>query len=179
MQQKRKVPSPEREVPEGFFRRFREYGLKVTPQRLAIYSELRKADTHPSAEQIYRQVRKRLRHISFDTVNRTLLTFAEIRLVHTVEGSGEPRRFDPQTRDHHHFLCTRCGGIIDVEAADAEAADAEAADAEAAADLPEPPEVLRACVVTGKRIVYQGICETCRRTEGSGPPGRPSPKKKR
>lgn len=132
----------------------REHGLKVTPQRQVIFDELQGAKNHPSADQIFKRVRKRLQHISFDTVNRTLLKFAEVRLVDTVEGSGEPRRFDPEIQEHHHFLCTRCSGIIDIEKAET-------------VDVPVPAEIRHTCTVTGKRIIFHGICESCRRDGGN------------
>jgi Fur family peroxide stress response transcriptional regulator len=155
MKQNREAPSADRQLPSAkFIERFREHRLKVTPQRLAVYDALQGAVDHPSAEQIFHKVRKRLQHISFDTVNRTLLTFAEIHLVDTVEGSGEPRRFDPRIKEHHHFLCTRCRGITDIEAP-------------ARVDVPVPPEIRRTCEVTGRRIIYQGICESCRQTARS------------
>jgi Fur family peroxide stress response transcriptional regulator len=172
MQEKREAPlvnnrdsSAEQEASRiQFVDQCREHHLRVTPQRLAIYDELREARNHPSAEQIYRKVKKRLRHISFDTVNRTLLTFAEIHLADMVEGSGEPRRFDPQTRSHHHFICSRCSGITDIQDP-------------VMRDVPVPPEILSTCAVTGKRIIYQGICESCRRSEATPPPQEPIPRK--
>ena len=62
----------------------REHCLKVTPQRIAIYRELLNSATHPAADTIYQIVKKEYTNISFDTVNRTLLTFAKIGLVEVV-----------------------------------------------------------------------------------------------
>jgi Fur family peroxide stress response transcriptional regulator len=36
----------------------REYGLKITPQRIVIYQELLKAKDHPSADIIYKRIVK-------------------------------------------------------------------------------------------------------------------------
>jgi rubrerythrin len=68
---------------------------------------------HPTAEDIYREVRKEMPAISLDTVNRTLLTLAEIGAAFIVEGTGQPRRFDGGLEDHQHFLCIKCGKVID------------------------------------------------------------------
>lgn len=143
MQKKRKDPSAK------FIRQCREHRLRLTPQRVLIYEELKTARNHPSAEQIYRRVRERMHHISFDTVNRTLLKFAEIRLVDTVEGSGEPRRFDPDTSRHSHLVCSRCGAIVDITDPEGET-------------VTVPEEIRRRFNITGRRIVYHGICEMCR-----------------
>ncbi|MBM3297837.1 MAG: transcriptional repressor, partial [Candidatus Aminicenantes bacterium] len=78
---------------EIYRRKSREKGLKVTPQRAAIYEELLRARDHPTAEAVYRRVLKRMPNISFDTVNRTLLTFAQIGITKIVEGYGQAKRY--------------------------------------------------------------------------------------
>jgi len=95
-----------------FQARCRQAGLKITPQRLAVYQELVKSREHPSADMLYRKVRKTLPNISLDTVNRTLLTFAEIGAAFIVEGSGDAKRFDGQLDNHQHFKCVKCKRII-------------------------------------------------------------------
>ncbi len=47
-----------------FYRRSKEHGLKITPQRTAIYQELLKAKDHPSADMIYRRIVKKIPNIS-------------------------------------------------------------------------------------------------------------------
>jgi len=133
---------------ERFVEQCRDHNLRVTPQRTAVYEELMSAANHPSAELVYHRVREKLRHISFDTVNRTLLKFAEISLIGTVEGSGEPRRFDPDTSRHDHVICSRCGRIVDLAPP-------------AADDPPVPPEIRRRYLVTNRRVVFRGTCEAC------------------
>jgi len=61
---------------------------------MAIYKEVLNWANHPSAEVIYKNLRDVHPNISFDTVNRTLLTLAEMELMQIVEGSGDARRFD-------------------------------------------------------------------------------------
>ena len=78
-----------------FYQHARENGLKLTPQRTAIYEELLKAKDHPTADMIYKRIIKKIPNISFDTVNRTLLTFSEIGITNIVEGYGQPKRYDP------------------------------------------------------------------------------------
>lgn len=141
------------EKSEEFFKNFKnackENKLKVTPQRLEIYKELSGAKNHPSAEKIYRRIRETFHNISLDTVNRTLLKFAEIGLVDIVEGSGEPRRFDPDTKSHHHFICAGCNDIVDVYNQDLDRL-------KVTSGIPE------AYTIISKRVVIHGICEKCR-----------------
>ncbi len=93
--------------------RCKQHNLNITPQRVAIYEELVKSEDHPCSEDIFDRVRKVFADISLDTVYRTLSTFAEMGLVHIVEGYGEVKRYDPDTSPHHHFRCLECNNIID------------------------------------------------------------------
>ncbi len=100
----------------GLFRdKCRENGLKITPQRLGVYEQLLLTEEHPSAEVVYRKVRRKFPNISLDTVNRTLLTLADIGAAFIVEGSGDPKRFDARTESHRHCRCIKCKKIRDFE----------------------------------------------------------------
>jgi Fur family peroxide stress response transcriptional regulator len=98
---------------EDFRLRCRQAGLKMTPQREAIYRFLIETDSHPSAEMVFDRIRRQMPNISLDTVNRTLLTFSEIGAAFVVEGSGDVRRFDGNLANHQHFKCIKCKRIID------------------------------------------------------------------
>jgi Fur family peroxide stress response transcriptional regulator len=133
-----------------FYRRARENGIKVTPQRTAIYLELAGAKDHPSADMIYRKLIKKIPNISFDTINRTLLTFAEIGIADIVEGCGQPKRYDPDISAHHHFRCIRCNNIVDFcnKAYD---------------DISVPREIQDQFTVLHKRVVLEGLCNRCKK----------------
>ena len=132
-----------------FKQKCREHHLSITPQRVAIYRELASSSKHPSAVEIYGEVRKYFSNISLNTVNNTLLTFHEIGLANIVEGSGDPKRFDPNLDSHHHFRCVRCGKIIDFRY-------------EPYDTLPLPQEIEAKYVVLGKKVHLDGLCDTCR-----------------
>ena len=89
------------------------HGLKITPQRIAIYRELIASQKHPSASMIYGKIKNYFPNISLGTVNSTLLTLAKKGIVKVVESSGDPKRFDPKLEPHHHFRCMTCGKIVD------------------------------------------------------------------
>lgn len=148
---------------DAFIEKCRRHQLKITPQRIAIYRELVQSKQHPTADLMFRTIRKTFPNISFDTVNRTLLTFAQIGVVDMVEVFGGPKRFDPDVGDHHHLHCTACGKIIDFEY-----------DGYAQLDIPEA--IAKTFTVTGRRVVLKGLCETCRRKSadaGLNPPAKP------
>ena len=138
-----------------FYKKCRENKLKVTPQRVAIYKALTASLSHPSAEQIHREVKKQFPHISLDTVNRTLVTFAASHMIDVVEGHGDPRRFDPNREAHHHFYCMSCHKIFDFNA-------------EPLDSLTLPPEIEKKFLITGKRICLTGYCDRCRRNMAEG-----------
>jgi Fur family transcriptional regulator, peroxide stress response regulator len=93
----------------------RKAGMRVTPQRQAIYEEVAKTEEHPDAETVFKRVRKRMPTVSLDTVYRTLSMLEEIGLVSRVEIFCERARFDANTDPHHHFMCARCGLVRDFQ----------------------------------------------------------------
>ena len=95
-----------------FWRKSKESEPKRTPQRTAIFQELLKAKDHPTVDDIYERIVKKIPNISFDTVNRTLLTFSKIGITKVVEGYRQVKRYDPDMGIHHHFRCLRCGRIM-------------------------------------------------------------------
>ena len=124
--------------------------LKLTPQRIAIFEVLSACADHPSADNIYQKIKKRFPSLSFDTVNRTLLTFAKIGITKVVEGRGDPKRFDPNLLPHHHFRCTRCGSIEDIfhESFDR---------------LAVPESLKKHYLIHDKKVVLEGLCQKCQK----------------
>lgn len=88
-------------------------GLKVTQQRLEIYTALLEARNHPSAEALHHLLAGRLPALSLDTVYRTLATLEKLHLVHRLETPENQARYEALGPRHHHFLCDRCGQVID------------------------------------------------------------------
>ncbi len=91
----------------------RQKQLKITPQRVEVYKALIACSDHPSAEMVYKKVKKNLPNISLDTVNRTLNTLSLIGAAFVVEGSGDVKRFDGNLESHQHLRCVRCKKIFD------------------------------------------------------------------
>lgn len=133
-----------------FFReKCKENNLKITPQRIVIYEELLKSKDHPNAEVLYKRVKGIIPDISLDTVNRTLLTFSHIGIVKNVEGYGEPRRYDPNIKNHHHFRCINCNSLIDF-------------DYKPYDDIIVPKDIKKRFNITSKKVLLEGYCNTCR-----------------
>ncbi len=134
---------------DAFREKCRQAGLKITPQRMAVYQTLLESVEHPSAEVVFRQIRESFPSISLDTVNRTLLTLSDIGAAFVVEGSGDAKRFDANLKNHQHFKCVKCKRIIDFHH--------EAFDS---IDIPE--NLTDRFTVLKKTVYLEGYCELCK-----------------
>jgi len=89
-------------------------GQRYSRQREEILRVVQTTDTHPTADWVYEQVRKILPHVSLGTVYRNLNLLADEGLIQRVILDDGIVRFDGNTNDHHHFICTKTGKIYDV-----------------------------------------------------------------
>ena len=96
-------------------RRFRDCGLKLTPQRAAIYEALIDTTSHPTADELYRRVAKVHPMISPNTVYYTLAALQRAGLVCEVNYWHDGARFDANMTAHHHLICVGCRRIEDLE----------------------------------------------------------------
>ncbi len=86
-----------------------------TKQRKIILDFLDKNRFHPTADDIYDEVRKELPHISLSTVYRNLDFLHREGLIKVIDAGGGRRRFDYNTDDHLHIRCVECGRVEDIE----------------------------------------------------------------
>lgn len=89
--------------------------MRLTTQRQVILEELGKVTSHPTANEVYDMVRKRLPRIGLGTVYRNLELMAESGLILKLEVGGTQKRFDATTDLHYHIRCTECGKVDDIE----------------------------------------------------------------
>ncbi len=90
---------------------------RMTKQRRIILEEIRNVRTHPTADELYQIVRKRLPCISLGTVYRNLELLATNGDILKISMAGNQKRFDGTAFPHSHVHCTRCGAVADVESA--------------------------------------------------------------
>lgn len=128
--------------------RCRQHNLNMTPQRVAIYQELVKSKNHPDSDDIFKKVKTIFPDISLDTVYRTLSKFAEIGVVHLVEGYGEAKRYDPDINKHHHFRCQKCNKIVDFHNVNYD-------------NLRIPKTLQKNFSVTNVKVILEGTCSEC------------------
>ena len=133
---------------QSFEHKCRQAGLKVTPQRIAVYKVLKESVAHPSAEAVLQQVKKLVPNVSLDTVNRTLLTFSRIGIASVVPGSGGAKRFDANLKIHQHFKCIKCNKIVDFHYKSFD-------------NVKVPASLARKFKVLTKTVYLEGICDSC------------------
>ena len=101
---------------EQFERSCRERRLPVTTQRRAVLAEILAHTDHPTADQIYDALKRRLPGLSRTTVYRILYTLVQFGIITKICHPGSAARFDPRIEQHHHLICMRCESIIDLDA---------------------------------------------------------------
>lgn len=141
--------------PAGLTDRFRARGLKVTPQRQAIFRILHENRVHPTAEAVHAEVIREMPTVSLRTVYQTLNDLSGMgELVALDLGTGSAR-FDPNLDPHHHLVCETCGRVTDLDAHFPGVA------------VPAGKE--QGYVISATQIVFRGRCDSCTAAEGHRP----------
>jgi Fur family transcriptional regulator, peroxide stress response regulator len=135
---------------EWFYSECKKHNLKITPQREAIYKVLVTDKTHPTADSIWKKVKKTCPNISLDTVNRTLISFSELGIIDTIICSGQGKKYDPNAKAHHHLKCIKCGEITDFYNSTYDS-------------LSIPKDVIKEFTVLKKKVVLTGVCSKCKK----------------
>jgi Fe2+ or Zn2+ uptake regulation protein len=116
-----------------------------------IYETVATTQLHPTAEWVYERVRRTVPRISLGTVYRNLqLLVAEGKLKSWTR--GRTTRYDADVQAHDHFVCSRCGLLLDISPSTERLAGERR---------------LRSAghVVTSRVLEFQGLCRDCRRSK--------------
>lgn len=127
---------------------FRDQGLRVTPQRQAIFRLLHGNDGHPTVEALYEAARTEMPTISLKTVYQTVHDLESMGQVTLLDLGTGSVRVDPNVEDaHHHLICSRCGKVRDLPV-----------------DFPAlrvPPRLRRGFSVAAVEVNFRGLCDDC------------------
>ncbi|MDD2464268.1 MAG: transcriptional repressor [Desulfobulbus sp.] len=129
-----------------------ETKLRMTHQREIILEELRRCTTHPTADELYERIQKKLPRISLATVYRNLEILSEAELIKKLEISGRQKRFDWDPQDHDHVYCTQCHRVDNIPTATAPFLSVDA-------------EQQKGYRITGCRIEFYGLCPNCQKPQ--------------
>ena len=135
----------------------KERGLKATSQREDIARVFLSSGRHISVEELYAEVKKVNARVGYATVYRTLRLLKECGLAverHFNDGEARFEKAEGEKRAHDHFICERCGRIIEFSSFEITALDERIAKKLGA-------------VITRHRLELYGICRECREGDGS------------
>ena len=134
---------------EELVARFRERGHRITPQRLALLRLLAASENHPSAAQLYKQLREQYPTLSLATVYKTLSRMKEMGEVLELGFSDDDNRYDGnEPSPHPHLICIQCQKIIDPELASFR-------------DLAQEAAANTRFRILRHRLDFYGICPDC------------------
>ncbi len=122
---------------------------RMTKQRKVVLEELKKTTAHPTADELYEVVRKRLPNISLGTVYRNLEILSACGEALKLDLGEGKKRFDARMDPHYHFRCVKCGGVFDVPYVPLEE------------EIEERFKDVVNFKITGVQIHFDGICEAC------------------
>ena len=132
---------------EECVRLLKKHGLKVTSPRLQILRHLRTDKGHPTADEVFSELKKSNPSLSRTTVYNTLDLLRSKGIIKALTMTEKELRYEMDHGPHHHFCCKLCGMIIEVKA--------------------ESPEL--EVLLLGRHEVddfqgyYRGTCEVCLR----------------
>jgi len=89
--------------------------IKVTPQRMAVYSILKDTKSHPSVEKIYQRLKPNYPAMSLATVYKTVDILKKVGLIQELNIGEGGLRYDADTSPHSHVYCENCGRVDDLE----------------------------------------------------------------
>jgi Fur family peroxide stress response transcriptional regulator len=140
------------------FRKVCEHaGLAVTHQRQVIYEVLTAIEGHPSPEEVYARVKRRIPSISLATVYKNIHLFIESGIFHQVSLHHGSMRVETNHTAHHHLVCTECKSIADIDA-----------DLLGLSNMEH--RLPGGFLVQRLAVDVLGLCEACQKQQASSPP---------
>ncbi|MDD3823326.1 MAG: transcriptional repressor [Sphaerochaetaceae bacterium] len=91
-----------------------EHGVRPLNHRVAVYRYLLDHPTHPTADDIYGDLKKHMASISRTTVYNVLNLLCDHDVVKRIAIEKNEMRYDANTVNHLHFKCTDCGRVFDL-----------------------------------------------------------------
>ena len=126
-----------------------ERAVRYSKKREAILTAIRGTTCHPSAEWIYQQVKPDHPDLSLGTVYRNLVFFQDHGQVQSVGVVQGQERFDGVVAPHSHFICNRCGTVLDLP------------DIRPDSALEQSVSAQYGFAVQRCELTYYGLCPSC------------------
>jgi Fur family peroxide stress response transcriptional regulator len=137
----------------------RNHGLSLTHQRRTLLETLIQRTDHPTADQLFEDLKEQIKGLSRTTVYRILETFVQAGIVIKISSQQAKSRFDANIRRHHHICCVQCGEVSDLVVS--------------GFDLPAIPDIHPSGFqIYDYAITFTGLCCRCQnsRSQKTQPP---------
>lgn len=128
----------------------KDKGIRFTPQRQAILEFLLATDTHPTAEEIYKQVKLKFPGVSLGTIYNTLNMLKEYGYILELPCGDMSSRFDGRAANHYHAMCNSCGKVVDFDST--------------LIEMDEQVAAFTGYQVSTHNLVFYGICPDCQKS---------------
>jgi len=127
-----------------------EKAIKYSRQREAIKEMLCSRYDHPTAEQLYSDLKPHYPKLSLGTVYRNLALLVNLGDAVKISTNAESERYDGNVHNHYHMACTKCGCVTDVKLPVNDALESMAAEATDAD-------------IKTHSLIFYGICKNCKK----------------
>jgi Fur family peroxide stress response transcriptional regulator len=129
---------------------------KHSKKRDAILGVMKGTVSHPGARWVYEQLKPRIPGLSLGTVYRNISLFREEGELVSVGVVNGEERFDARVQPHPHFVCTKCGKIIDLPLMESGKFEKAMEAGMREGNIPGDPHI------DYRRTVFYGLCENCK-----------------
>jgi Fur family peroxide stress response transcriptional regulator len=137
----------------GYLELLKNAGMRATPQRIAICQEVFGTDSHPSANQIFNNLKQTYPSLSLMTVYNTLSKLVESGVVKQLGNIGDDNaHYDGNIQPHINFVCVACHSIIDIM-------EQKCSSEQLAAMIPDGYKII------GSSLMVYGLCPNCHSKE--------------
>ena len=123
---------------------------RETKQREAILKALRNTRSHPTADQIYDEVRKDVPNISKGTVYRNLQVLQDDGAITELKLNDTQSRYEIKQENHYHFRCEKCGRVSDI-------------DMPVNIELDQQVEKRTGLKISYHQLEFRGLCKDCQK----------------
>ena len=91
----------------------KDCGLKVTPQRIAVFDAVLNLKNHPTAEKVNEYIKSNHPNIATGTIYKTLETLVKCDIINKVKTDDDIMRYDAVMEKHHHLYSSASDRIED------------------------------------------------------------------
>jgi Fur family ferric uptake transcriptional regulator len=88
--------------------------IVMTTQRELVLQYVQKSHDHPTADEIYKYLKKKLPRVSKKTVYNNLKVLSETGMIREISTRGV-KRYEPAMEPHHHLICLVCDSVFDIK----------------------------------------------------------------